>query len=214
MKSSSPKNQLVIEKRGLSEHVQATSINSGSRKSSIVVKEGNNLKGNLQSIQKQTETNNTHLKKVSSAGKLLIPKNDQSQQKQKRFSSKEGDGLNVIRSGYLYKQISPKVTMQEDKMNVVFVQELNKYQINNEPTSPKSPKLTDANLFMHEMSQNGFQLKGPQSPPSHDILTNGQLKNKIPKSVLSHHQNLIPTSGKKINEQKTSKQYQNTVTYY
>ncbi|CAD8081898.1 unnamed protein product [Paramecium primaurelia] len=214
MKSSSPKNQIIIEKRGLSEHIQATCINSGSRKPSIITKDGNILKGNLQSLQKQTEINNFQLKKVSSTGKLLIPKNDQSQQKQKRFSSKEGDGLNAIRSGYLYKQISPKVTMQEDKMNVVFIQELNKYQINNEPTSPKSPKLTDANLFMHEMSQNGFQMKGPQSPLSHDILTNGQLKNKIPKSVLSHHQNLIPTSGKKINEQKTSKQYQNTVTYF
>ncbi|CAD8103666.1 unnamed protein product [Paramecium sonneborni] len=214
MKSSSPKNQLVIEKRGLSEHVQATSINSGSRKSSIMTKDGSILKGNLLGIQKQTEINNSQLKKISSAGKLLIPKNDQQQQKQKRFSSKEGDGQNVIRSGYLYKQISPKVTMQEDKMNVVFVQELNKYQINNEPTSPKSPKLTDTHLFMHEMTQNGFQLKGPQSPPSHDILANGQLKNKIPKSVLSHHPNPITASGKKVNESKITKQHQNTVTYY
>lgn len=63
--------------------------------------------------------------------------------------------------------------MGEDKMNVVFVKELNKYQINNEPTSPKSPKITDNTLFMHEMALNGVQLKGPTSPPSHDLLTSG-----------------------------------------
>ena len=45
--------------------------------------------------------------------------------------------------------------------------------MNNEPTSPKSPKMTDNTLFMHEMALNGVQLKGPTSPPSHDLLTSG-----------------------------------------
>lgn len=31
----------------------------------------------------------------------------------------------------------------------------------NEPTSPKSPKMIDTNLFMHELASNGVLMKGP-----------------------------------------------------
>ncbi|CAD8107539.1 unnamed protein product [Paramecium primaurelia] len=184
-------------------------IESNNRKTSIQLKDLRGGKKDSILLQKSQVANpNVILQTCKSSKTLIKQKSDEhlkiTQQGVQRKSVKEIDGQQNLKQGDTYKTISPKVVINNDKINVYFVKEVTKYHINTETKSTKEETMSTENtLILQEIQQQRVYLKTSQKQTTAPV--NTQIITNIPKSMLSNHKSFINQSTKKLQDNKTHK---------
>ncbi|CAD8161866.1 unnamed protein product [Paramecium octaurelia] len=212
MKSEQALNLICCNKKSINNLQNCTNtarIGSNNRRTSITLKDLSSGKKDLKLIQKKQVTNPKGFLSFCQSSKTLIKqKSDEHlkipQQSVQRKSAKEIDGQQNLKEGDTYKSISPKVVINDDKINVYFVKEVSKYHINTETKSRKDQTISTENtLILQEIQQQRVYLKTSQQLPA--TSGNKQIFSNIPKSMLSNHKSFITQSTKKIQDIKFHK---------
>ncbi|CAD8095014.1 unnamed protein product [Paramecium sonneborni] len=184
-------------------------IESNNRRTSIQLKDLSSGNRDSKLLQKNQIGNPKAILQISTSSKTLIrQKSDEhikiTQSGVQRKSVKETDGQQNLKEGDIYKTISPKVVINNDKINVYFVKQVSKYHINTEIKPSKEETISTENtLIIQEIQQQRVYLKTSQqqitAPGNKQVFAN------IPKSMLSNHKSLLNQSAKKLLDIKTQK---------
>ncbi|CAD8100059.1 unnamed protein product [Paramecium sonneborni] len=184
-------------------------IESNNRRTSIQIKDFSSGKKDTKLLQKNQVANVQAILQISKSSKTLIKqKSDEhlkiTQSGIQRKSVKEIDGQQNLKEGDVYKTISPKVVINNDKINVYFVKEVSKYHINTETKPPKEETISTENtLILQEIQQQRVYLKTSQQQIT--APGNKQMFSNIPKSMLSNHKSLLNQSARKLQDIKIHK---------
>ncbi|CAK63381.1 unnamed protein product (macronuclear) [Paramecium tetraurelia] len=212
MKSEQVLNLFCCEKKQmntLQNCYNTARIGTNNRKTSIQLKDLSGGKKDSILIQKkQVAKPKAILQTCQSSKTLTNQKSDEhlkiKQSGVQRKSVKEIDGQQNLKQGDTYKSISPKVVINNDKINVYFVKEVSKYHINTETKSPKEETISTENtLILQEIQQQRVYLKTTQQQTT--APGNNQIFSNIPKSMLSNHKSFINQSTKKLQDNKIHK---------
>ncbi|CAD8077354.1 unnamed protein product [Paramecium primaurelia] len=198
MKNSSGSNRLINSKRtrtSLTINQDITSSANHARKSSIKVLE----------LKKQEI--NQHQDKIYFSTRIGSPKKHAQQkslsqtllkstsQKLLKTTQKDFQESNQIKDGDTYKMISPKVIFKDDKINVYFVKEVNKFTQQNEiRTQTQDQGIREQTI--QEVTNSRVSIKGPIGS------NQNQMQMRISQGILSDPKHLFSVSNKMIKLEK------------
>ncbi|CAD8179906.1 unnamed protein product [Paramecium octaurelia] len=117
-------------------------------------------------------------------------------QKLLKTTQKEFQESNHIKDGDTYKMISPKVVFKDDKVNVYFVKEFNKFTQQIE-TRTLTQDQGNREQTIQEVTNQRVSIKGPMGGNSN------QIQARISQGILSDPKNLFAGSSKKIKLEKS-----------
>ncbi|CAD8079143.1 unnamed protein product [Paramecium sonneborni] len=194
MKNSQGQNKLLISKRNrtiLTLNQETNQSSNQTRKSSIQVINFNQQDVNQNQDKIYFSTRQGSPKKhrhTKSLGDTLMRSTSQ---KLIKTTQRDFQENNIIKEGTMYKKISPKVIFQDDKINVYFVKEVNKFTKSNE-TKISSQDIGYREQTIQEIFNPRVSIKGPIAS------SQNQLQAKITQGILSNPKHLFAISSKKI----------------
>ncbi|CAD8160545.1 unnamed protein product [Paramecium pentaurelia] len=194
MKNSQGLNKLLMSKRTrttLTLNQETNQSSNQTRKSSIQVININQQDVNQNQDKIYFSTRQGSPKKhrhTKSLGDTLMKSTSQ---KLIKTTQRDFQESNIIKEGALYKKISPKVIFQNDKINVYFVKEVNKFTQSSD-TKISSQDIGHREQTIQEIFNSRVSIKGP--------ITSSQnlLQARITQGILSNPKHLFAASNKKI----------------
>ncbi|CAD8084937.1 unnamed protein product [Paramecium sonneborni] len=199
MKSSSGSNKLINSKRtrtSLTINQDMTLSANHTRKSSIQAIEFNKHENSQHQDKIYFSTRQVSPKKhtnYKSLGETLLKST--SQKMLKTTSQKDFQESNQIKDGDTYKKISPKIIFKDDKINVYFVKEINKFTQQNEiKTQIQEQGVKEQTI--QEVTNSRVSIKGPIGG------NQNQIQARISQGILSDPKHLFAGSNKKIKLEK------------
>ncbi|CAD8074128.1 unnamed protein product [Paramecium sonneborni] len=194
MKNSQGQNKLLFSKRTrttLTLNQETNQSSNQTRKSQTQVINFNQQDVNQNQDKFYYSTRQGSPKKhrqTKSLGDTLMKSTSQ---KSIKTSQRDFQESNLIKEGTMYKKISPKIIFQDNKINVYFVKEINKFTHSNE-TKISSQDIGHREQTIQEVYNPRVSIKGPM------ISGQNQLQARITQGILSDPKHLFAVSTKKI----------------
>ncbi|CAK69476.1 unnamed protein product (macronuclear) [Paramecium tetraurelia] len=199
MKNSSGSNRLINSKRTRT----SLTINQD-----ITLPANHARNSSIQTLELNKHEINQHQDKIYFSPRIGSPKKHAQQkslsqtllksyasQKLLKTTQKDFQETNQIKDGDSYKMISPKVIFKDDKINVYFVKEVNKFIQQNEiRTQTQEQAIREQTI--QEVTNSRVSIKGPIGS------NQNQMSVRIQKGILSDPKHLFSLSSKKIKLEK------------